>query len=136
MATSPSINRTAIIAVKRATSGSLPIGRGGIFTGNFSADGFALVDAPSGADGVVHAVVVESTPSDTESGYVVLAGMSLVQLRIGSAGVTQGDKLNLQNATGVWMTAPISSQNCYYIALQSVAANALCWAIPIASRPL
>jgi len=62
-------------------------------------------------------------------------GLSLVQLRIGSVGVTAGDKLNLKNATGVWKTAVLLEQNCYYIALQTVAANALCWAIPIASRP-
>lgn len=135
MANQPNINRQALVAVKRATTGSLPIGRGGVFTGSYSVDGFALVDASSGADGPVHCVVVESTPSDTDVGYVVLVGLSLVQLRIGSVGVTAGDKLNLKNATGVWKTATAGAQNCYYIALQTVAANALCWAIPIASRP-
>ncbi len=135
MANQPNINRSALVAVKRASAGSLPIGRGGVFTGSYSADGFALVDASSGADGTVHCVVVESTPSDADVGYVVIAGLSLVQLRIGSVGVTAGDKLNLQNATGVWKTAIAGAQNCYYVALQTVAANALCWAIPIASRP-
>ena len=135
MANQPNINRQALVAVKRAATGSLPIGRGGIFTGSYSADGFALVDASSGTDGIVHCVVVESSPSDTSVGYVVIAGLSLVQLRIGSVGVTAGDKLNLQNATGVWQTAPALSQNCYYIALQSAASGALCWAIPVASRP-
>lgn len=136
MANQPNINRNALVAVKRATTGSLPIGRGGVFTGAYSADGFALVDAPSGADGIVHCVVVDSTPSDTDVGYVVVVGWSLVQLRIGSVGVTKDDKLNLLNATGVWRTAPLLSQNCYYLALQDAAANTLCWAIPIASRPL
>lgn len=135
MANQPNINRQALVTVKRATTGSLPIGRGGIFTGTYSADGFALVDASSGADGQVHCVVVEATPSDTDVGYVVLVGLSLVQLQIGSVGVTAGDKLNLKNATGVWQTATAGAQNCYYIALQTAAANNLCWAIPIASRP-
>ena len=135
MANQPNINRQALVAVRRATTGSLPIGRGGIFTGDYSADGFALVDASSGADGVVHCVVVESTPSDADVGYVLLVGLSLVRLQIGSVGVTEGDKLNLRNATGVWQTAIAGAQNCYYIALQTAAANSLCWAIPIASRP-
>lgn len=136
MATQPNINRAALVSVKRASAGSLPVGRGGIFTGAFSADGFALVDASTGADGLVHCVVVESPPTDADAGYVVLVGMSLVQLQIGSTGVSQGDKLNLKNATGVWQTAPAASQNVYYVALQTAAANALCWAIPVASRPL
>lgn len=136
MATQPNINRQALVAVKRATTGSLPVGRGGVFTGSFSADGFALVDASSGADGIVHCVVVESSPSDTDVGYVVLVGLSMVQVRIGSASVNKDDKLNLQNATGVWQSAPLLSSNCYYLALQNAAANSLCWAIPVASRPL
>lgn len=135
MANQPNINRQALVAVKRATAGTLPIGRGGIFTGSYSADGFALVDASTGADGVVHCVVVESAPDNTNVGYVILTGLSLVQLQIGSVGVTLGDKLNLKNATGVWKTAIAGEQNCYYIALQTAAANSLCWAAPIASRP-
>ncbi len=136
MANQPNINRQALVLVKRATAGSLPIGRGGIFTGSYSADGFALVDASSGADGVVHCVVAESVPDDTNTGYVILVGLSMVQVRIGSVGVTLGDKLNLQNATGVWKTATAGDQNVYYIALQTAAAGALCWAVPIASRSI
>lgn len=90
MANQPNINRSALVAVKRASAGSLPIGRGGVFTGSYSADGFALVDASSGADGTVHCVVVESTPSDADVGYVVIAGLSLVQLQIGSVGGNGG----------------------------------------------
>ena len=135
MANQPNINKDGAVLVKRASVGPLPIGRGGVFTGAYSADGFALVDAPSGADGIVHCVVVDTSLSDADAGFVVIVGTSLVQLRIGSTGVSKDDKLNLQNATGVWRTAPLLSQNCYYFALQDAAANALCWAIPIASRP-
>jgi len=135
MPTQPVINRTALIAVKHATTGSLPLGRGGIFTGSFSADGFALVDVSTGADGQVDCVIVESTPDDKTVGYVVIVGQSMVQLRIGTNPVTKRDKLNLQDTSGVWKTATTGETNVYYVALQNAAANSLCWAIPCASRP-
>lgn len=135
MSNQPTINRNALIPVKRATSGAIPIGRGVVFTGAFSPDGFALIDAPSGIDGQVHSVIYESSPDDSNVGYALQVGLSNVQVRLGSD-VTFGDKLNLLDATGVWQKAPILSQNCYYIALQTKLSGSLCWAMPIASRPV
>jgi hypothetical protein len=129
------INRNALIPVKRASSGVLPLGRGVVFTGSFSPDNFALVDSASGTDAQIDGVTCEISPDDANVGYIVLVGLSLVQVRIGSAGVTFKDKLNLQDNTGVWQTASLLSQNCYYTALQTKAAGTLCWAAPIASRP-
>ena len=136
MANTPPVNRSAIWNVRRSTAGSIPAGRGVVLTGSFGADGAALIAPPSGADAQISGVTFEVDPDDTNVGLMLQAGLSNVRLRIGSSAVSFGDKLRVQNATGVWEPAPLLSQNCYYYALQSVAAGALCWAAPLASRPL
>lgn len=133
---SPPVNRGAIIPVRRSTTGSVPVGRGVVLTGSFGADGAALITAASGADGAISGVTFEVPCDDTTVGQMLLAGLSIAQLRVGSTAVSFGDRLNLENATGVWRAAPLLSQNVYYYALQAGAAGALIWAAPVASRPL
>lgn len=129
------INPIAVFPIKHSTTGTIPGGRGGLLTGVVDTDGSLLVTAPTGADSVCH-IVSRKSCSDTVVGDGIQVGMSNVQLKIGSAGVSFGDKLNIQDATGVWQTAPAASQNVYYIALETVAAGAMCWAMPIASRAI
>jgi hypothetical protein len=136
MANQPIINRQALIPIVRATAGPIPVGRGVLFTGTYSSDGFPLVDVPSGVDGQIHGVTYESPPDDSNVGYMLQAGLSNVQLRIGTTGVTFNDKLNLQDNTGVWQKAAAGAKNVYYTALQTKAAGQLCWAAPIASTSI
>lgn len=135
MANQPPINRNALLAVKRATTGPIPVGRGCILVGTYSADGFALVDVSSGEDGLIHGVTYEIVPDDTNTGFILLAGQSIVRLRVGATAVKKDDKLNLQDNTGVFQPAKIDAINIYYVALQDAAAGALCYASPIASSP-
>ena len=136
MAFSPKPNPAALIQVKNSTTGTIPSGRGGVFTGAIdSTDGSVLVAAPSGADAVIHCVSGQHTFSDTVPGDALLVGMSMVQLKAGSA-IDFGDKVNIKSAAGDWQTAPALSQNVYYIAMETVASGAMFWAIPVGSRPL
>lgn len=132
----PPVNRGAIVLVRHSTAGTVPVGRGVVFTGSVAADSTVLITAPSGADGAISGVTYELSCDDTNAGLLLLAGLSIVQLRVGSTSVAFGDRLNLQDATGVWQPAPPLSQNVYYYALQAGSAGALIWAAPVASRPL
>ena len=135
MAFKPAVNRNAIWLVRRNVAGTLPIGRGVRLTGAVGADDIAMVAAPLGADGAISGVIYETSPDDVNAGQMLQAGISNVQIRIGSASVSFGDSLNIQDNTGVWQTAPAGAQNVYYYALQNAAAGALCWAAPVGSRP-
>lgn len=136
MANTPPVNRQAIWNVRRSTAGSIPAGRGVVLTGSFGADGAALIAPPAGADARISGVTFETDPDDTNVGLMLQAGLSNVQVRLGTAGVSFGDPLRLQDATGVWETAPGGSVNAYYYALQTKAAGTLCWAAPLGSRPV
>jgi hypothetical protein len=129
------INTIAIWNVRRKSTGSIPVGRGAVLTGTFAPDGVAQIEPPSGADGVISGVTYATDPSDTSDGMMLQAGLSNCQVRLGTAGVTFGDQLNLQDNTGVWQTAPITAVNVYYYALETKGAGLLCWAAPISSRP-
>lgn len=122
-----------VIPVKKATVGSIPIGTGVVETGNYSTDGFILVDFPTTADAIVHGVIWESVPTDTNMGMMLQVGLSNTQVTLGSSGVTVQDKLNIQGNTGVWQTAPVNSNNIYYMALETKAAGMNCWVAPLAS---
>jgi hypothetical protein len=136
MANTFPIISTAKVLVKSSVAVTVPEGRGVVFTGTLGADGVPLISAPSGADGVIHGVTYEADIDDANAGYILLRGLSPVRLRIGSVGVTKGDSLRIKNNTGVWETAPAGSQNAYYEALQTVAANGVCYALPIASKAI
>ena len=136
MANTPPVNRQAIWNVRRNTAGAIPAGRGVVLTGSFGADGAALIAPPAGADAKISGVTFEVDPDDSNVGLMLQAGLSNVQLRIGAKAVSFGDSLRVQDATGVWEPAGLLSQNVYYYALQSKAAGTLCWAAPVASRPL
>jgi len=136
MANTPPVNRNAIWYVRRSTAGAIPAGRGVVLTGSFGADGAALIAPPAGADARISGVTFEQDPDDADVGLMLQAGLSNVQVRLGTAGVSFGDPLRVQDATGVWETAPGGSSNAYYYALQTKAAGTLCWAAPIASRPV
>lgn len=132
MANTPPVNRLAIWNVRRSTAGSIPAGRGVALTGAFGADGAALIAPPAGADAKISGVTFETDPDDTNVGLMLQAGLSNVQVRLGTGAVSFGDPLHIQDATGVWETAPAGSLNVYYTALQSKAAGQLCWASPAA----
>ncbi len=132
MANAPIVTRTSIALVKKATAGTLPIGCGVNLSGTYSADNFPLVDFPTVPDGLASGVIYEIAPTDSTVGSMVQVGLSNVQIRIGSVGVTAGDKIDLQDNTGVWRKAPMDAVRVYYVALESASAGALCWATPIA----
>lgn len=136
MANTPPVNRQSIWYVRRSAAGSIPAGRGVVLTGSFGADGAALIAPPSGADAKISGVTFEIDPDDANVGLMLQVGLSNVQVRLGTSGVSFGDPLRVQDATGVWETAPVGSVNVYYVALQTKAAGTLCWAAPIASRPV
>lgn len=101
MAFKPKVNNFAIFPIKHSTTGTIPQGRGGLLTGNIDTDGSLFVTAPTGADSVCHVVSYLHPCSDTIIGDAVQVGLSNVQLKIGSSAVSFGDKLNIQNNTGV-----------------------------------
>lgn len=136
MANSFPLIPSAKIMVKRSAAGAIPAGRGVRLTGGLSAENIPLVAPPSGADGRISGVTIENDIDDANAGFMVLAGLSPVLLRIGSVGVTKNDPLRIQDNTGVWETAPLLSQNVHYYALQTVAAGAMCAAEHASSRPL
>jgi hypothetical protein len=109
---------------------------GVVFTGEYSEDGTPWVDYPSAGDGLIHGVIYETPADNASAGFMLQAGLSNVQLKIGSKGVSAGDKLNIQDSTGVWQKAADGAANVYYIALQKGDPNGLCWAAPIASTKL
>lgn len=133
MPTQPNINRNALVAVKRATTGTIDLGKGAILTGAYSLDEFALAELPSTQDSIINGISYETAPDDINVGFILQAGLSNVKLRLGSAGVTMGDKLNIQDSTGVWQKAPSNALNVYYVALETAIAGAICWASPISS---
>lgn len=131
----PPINRGAIWLVRRNARGAIPAGRGVRLTGAVGSDDVAVIAAPTGADAKISGVTFEIDPDDTNVGYMLQAGLSNVQVRIGAAGVSFGDSLHIQDNTGVWEAATGTNANVYYYALQNCSAGVLCWAAPIASRP-
>lgn len=135
MAFKPAVNRNSIWQVRRNVAGALPIGRGVRLTGAVGADDIAVVAAPLGPDAEISGVTYETSVDDVNAGQMLQAGLSNAQLRIGSSAVAFGDRLNIQDATGVWQPAPAGSQNAYFYALQAAAPGSLCWAAPIGSRP-
>lgn len=136
MSTQPKVNRDALVPVKMFSPGVIPMGCSVVFTGSYSSDGFALVSLPSTTDAQINGVVFEIAPDDVSVGYILQAGLSNVQVKIGAIGVSSGDKLNVQDNTGVWQKATSTSSNIYYVAMSNALANTLCWASPIASSNL
>lgn len=109
---------------------------GVVFTGAYTEDGIPWVDYPVAEDGLINGVIYENPADNAIAGFMLQAGLSNVQLKVGAKGVNPGDKLNLQDATGVWQKAADGATNVYYVALQKGDPDGLCWAAPIASTKL
>ncbi len=132
MAILPTINRGALILIKKATAGTLNLGCGVLLNGSSSVENIPLADYPLAQDSIVSGVVYELEPTNSSAGFIAQVGNTNIRLKIGSSGVSVGDKLIIQDSTGVWRVAPIGSNHVYYVALETVAAGNFCWAAPIA----
>ncbi|HMV01716.1 MAG TPA: hypothetical protein PLJ37_01190 [Chitinophagales bacterium] len=132
MANQPVVNRSSFVLIKKATPGTLLTGYGVVFSGGYSVDGFMLADYSSMPDGLTSGVIYETEPTDTTVGFMCPVGMSNIKLKIGAAGVSAGDKLDIQDSTGVWKKASVDAARVYFVALESANAGDLCWATPIA----
>lgn len=132
MANQPVVNRSSFVLIKKATPGTLLTGYGVVFSGGYSVDGFMLADYSSMPDGLTSGVIYETEPTDTTVGLMCPVGMSNIKLKIGAAGVSAGDKLDIQDSTGVWKKASVDAARVYFVALESANAGDLCWATPIA----
>lgn len=128
MANQPS----SFVLIKKATAGTLLTGYGVVFTGGYSTDGFMLADYSVMPDGLTSGVIYETEPTDTTVGFMCPVGMSNIRVKIGAVGVSIGDKLDIQDSTGVWKKASVDAARVYYVALESASAGSLCWATPIA----
>ena len=132
----PNINRNALVLVVTGVKGFFPLGMGVVYTGEYTVDGIPWVDYPAATDGLINGVIYETPADNASAGFMIQAGLSNVQVTIGAKPVSTGDKLNLQDSTGVWQKANTGSFNVYYVALQNAQSGELCWVAPIASSSL
>ncbi len=132
----PTVNRSALVLVVTGVKGFFPLGMGVVYTGEYTDDGIPWVDYPVTTDGLINGVIYETPADNAAAGFMLQAGLSNVQVRVGDKPISIGDKLNLQDATGVWQKAPAGSENVYYVSLQNAESKSLCWATPIASTKI
>ena len=132
----PTVNRSALVLVVTGVKGFFPLGMGVVYTGEYTSDGIPWVDYPAASDGLINGVIYETPADNAAAGFMLQAGLSNVQVRVGAKPVSVGDKLHLQDATGVWQRAPDGSANVYYVSLQNADTGSLCWAAPIASTKI